>query len=111
MIDSIKGLAGGLGPLSSTGSLGGVQAPTGAQQGNGAQKASFSDVFDDVLKGASEASSKADQLQARLQMDDPTVSLEQTVVAMNVSSLQFTGILQARNRVMQAYNEIMNMPV
>ena len=44
-------------------------------------------------------------------MDDPTASVEETVIAMNTSSLQFTAVVQARNKILQAYNDIMNMPV
>ena len=50
-------------------------------------------------------------LQRELQLDNPTVSLEQTMVAMNKSQIGFTAALTVRNRLVQAYSDIMNMQV
>ena len=43
--------------------------------------------------------------------DNPTVSLEQTMVAGVKSSTGFQATLQIRNKVVQAYTEVMNMPM
>lgn len=75
------------------------------------QAGGFADAISKALQSASLAANQADQLGKRLQMDDPTVSVEETVIAMNTSSLQFTGLVQARNKIAQAYSDIMNMPV
>ena len=53
----------------------------------------------------------AQTLQRELQLDNPSVSLEQTMVAMQKSQLGFQATLQVRNRLVQAYSEIMNMQV
>lgn len=74
-------------------------------------QASFADAIAKALESASLSAEKAADLGKRLQMDDPTASVEETVIAMNTSSLQFTGVVQARNKILQAYNDIMNMPV
>jgi flagellar hook-basal body complex protein FliE len=79
--------------------------PTGIDQ------PSFADAISKALESASMAADKSADLSKRLQMDDPTASIEETVIAMNTSSLQFTAVVQARNKVLQAYNDIMNMPV
>lgn len=72
---------------------------------------SFGEVIGKMLENASLAAEKSSDLTKRLQMDDPTVSVEEAVLAMNSSSLQFTGLVQTRNKILQAYNDIMNMPV
>jgi len=46
-----------------------------------------------------------------VQLDNPTVSLEETMVAMQRSQIGFQATLQVRNRLVQAYSEIMNMQV
>lgn len=74
-------------------------------------QASFADAIAKALESASMAADKSAELGKRLQMDDPTASIEETVIAMNTSSLQFTAVVQARNKILQAYNDIMNMPV
>ena len=55
--------------------------------------------------------SDAQTLQRELQLDNPSVSLEQTMVAMQKAQIGFQATLQVRNRLVQAYSEIMNMQV
>jgi flagellar hook-basal body complex protein FliE len=44
-------------------------------------------------------------------MDNPTVSIEETMVAMQKAQIGFQATLQVRNRLVQAYSDIMNMQV
>ncbi|WP_370262606.1 flagellar hook-basal body complex protein FliE [Limnobacter sp.] len=74
-------------------------------------QASFADAIAQALEQANLSAEKSAELGKRLQMDDPTASVEETVIASNISSLQFTAVVQARNKILQAYNDIMNMPV
>ena len=46
-----------------------------------------------------------------MQLGNPTVSLEETMVAMQKSQIGFQAALQVRNRLVQAYSDIMNMQV
>jgi flagellar hook-basal body complex protein FliE len=71
----------------------------------------FSSALSGLLEQTSSAQRKAGELNKALQMDAPNVSLEQTVVAMNEASLQFQLLVQTRNKLVQAYNDVMNMPV
>jgi flagellar hook-basal body complex protein FliE len=50
-------------------------------------------------------------MQREVQIDNPTVSLEETMVAMQRAQVGFQAALQVRNRLVQAYSEIMNMQV
>jgi flagellar hook-basal body complex protein FliE len=50
-------------------------------------------------------------LQRELSLDNPTVSLEQTMIAMQKSQLGFQAAVQVRNRLVSAYTEIMSMQV
>ncbi len=72
---------------------------------------SFSSAMAQALQGVSNAQLEAGALQRELQLDNPTVSLEQTMVAMNKSQIGFTAALTVRNRLVQAYTDIMNMQV
>jgi flagellar hook-basal body complex protein FliE len=65
----------------------------------------------DALKGVSDSQLQADRLQRELSLDNPQVSLEQTVLAMQKSQIGFQAVLQVRNRLAQAYSDIMNMQV
>jgi flagellar hook-basal body complex protein FliE len=64
-----------------------------------------------ALKTTSSAQLEASRLQREFQLGNPTVSLEQTMVAMEKASLGFQAVVQVRNRLVSAYTEIMNMQV
>lgn len=71
--------------------------------------------FASALKASIEsvdASQKAStELAQRFQLGDSTVSLEETMVAIAKANLSFQQMVQVRNKVIAAYNDIMNMPV
>jgi flagellar hook-basal body complex protein FliE len=50
-------------------------------------------------------------MQREVMLDNPTVSLEQTMVAMQKAQIGFAATLQVRNKLVQAYSEIMQMQV
>jgi flagellar hook-basal body complex protein FliE len=54
---------------------------------------------------------EATRMQRELQLGNPTVSLEETMVAMQKAQIGFQATLQVRNRLVQAYSDIMNMQV
>jgi flagellar hook-basal body complex protein FliE len=73
--------------------------------------ASFGDAMAQALKGVSASQNEAARLQREVQLDNPTVSLEETMVAMQKSQIGFQAALQVRNRLVSAYSEIMNMQI
>lgn len=94
-------------PLLNAGSKATVSSP----QGGRAAAADFSSALSGLLEKTSVAQKKAADLNLALQMDQPGVSLEQTVLAMNEASLQFQALVQTRNKLVQAYDTVMNMQV
>ena len=64
-----------------------------------------------ALQEVSQSQLQAQRLQRELTLDNPTVSLEETMMAMQKAQLGFSATLQVRNRLVQAYSEIMNMQV
>ncbi len=86
----------------------GVPLARGAEAAAGA---SFQSAMAEALKSVSRAQTDAQTLQRELQLDNPGVSLEQTMVAMQKAQLGFQATLQVRNRLVQAYSEVMNMQV
>lgn len=71
----------------------------------------FQAAMTDALKNVSQTQFEASRLQRELTLDNPGVSLEETMVAMQKSQLGFQATLQVRNRLVQAYSDIMNMQV
>jgi flagellar hook-basal body complex protein FliE len=51
------------------------------------------------------------RLQREVQFDNPNVSIEETMVAAQKAHIGFQATLQVRNKLVQAYSEIMNLQV
>jgi len=81
-------------------------APTVARPANG-----FGDALRNALQDVSAAQNRASELQTQLQMGNKNVSLEETMVAMQKGQIGFQAALHVRNRMMQAYTDVMNMQV
>lgn len=77
----------------------------------GTQEAGFSSALKGALNAVSKAQNQADELQKQVQMENPQVSIEETMVAIQKAQIGFQTTLQVRNRLVQAYTDIMNMQV
>ncbi|WP_313076805.1 flagellar hook-basal body complex protein FliE [Melaminivora sp.] len=82
-----------------------------APQGGAGEVGGFSTAFKDALRGVSNAQAQASDLQREVQLENPNVSLEETMVAMQKAQIGFQATLHVRNRMVQAYTDIMNMQV
>lgn len=71
----------------------------------------FSQVFHQALRNVSAAQHTTQALQREVSLDNPKVSLEETMVAMQRANIGFQATLQVRNRLVQAYSDVMNMQV
>ena len=85
--------------------------PLAGKVGKAAEAPSFSQAMTDALRGVSAQQQEAERLQREVQLDNPTVSLEETMVAMQKAQIGFQSALTVRNRMVQAYSDIMNMQV
>ncbi|RUO28007.1 flagellar hook-basal body complex protein FliE [Aliidiomarina sedimenti] len=54
---------------------------------------------------------EAGELRNRMEMGDSSVSLAEVMIAAQKSSIAFEAGVQVRNKVVDAYEKIMNMPV
>jgi flagellar hook-basal body complex protein FliE len=80
-------------------------------RGTAVQGAGFQQVLTQALGSVSQSQNDAVRLQREVQMDNPGVSIEQTMVAMQKAQVGFQATLAVRNRLVQAYSDIMNMQV
>jgi flagellar hook-basal body complex protein FliE len=80
-------------------------------RGKAVPGADFQNVLSQALRSVSETQNQASRLQRAVQLGDPTVSLEDTMVTMQKAQIGFQATLQVRNRLVQAYTDIMNMQV
>ena len=71
----------------------------------------FSGALKTALNSVSASQNEATRLQQEVQMENPKVSLEETMVAIQKAQIGFQASLHVRNRMVQAYTDIMNMQV
>lgn len=71
----------------------------------------FSTAFSDALKSVSAQQNESTRLQQEVQLENPQVSLEETMVSIQKAQIGFQSALHVRNRLVQAYTDIMNMQV
>jgi flagellar hook-basal body complex protein FliE len=83
-------------------------AASPAKSGAGSE---FSSSLDAALKAVSRGQAQAEEMQRQFALENPNVGLEDAVVAMSKASISFAAAVQVRNRLVQAYEQIMTMQV
>jgi flagellar hook-basal body complex protein FliE len=95
-----------------TTALQGLTPPAGLDAvRQGEKPAGFSDLFKQAIDAVNETQKQSSALQAAYERGDTGVSLSQVMVASQKSSVSFQALMQVRNRLVEAYQDIMNMPI
>ena len=95
-----------------TGGMGGIDrpmAPSGIADPT--PKVSFASVLKSGIDSVNQVQSKASSTAVQFQRGAPGVDLPQVMLDMQKSSVAFRGAVEVRNRMISAYQDIMNMPV
>ena len=71
----------------------------------------FMSVAKNAVSNVSDLQVTTDNLKAAYLSGDSHVSMSQVVVASQKSKLAFEGLMAVRNKILEAYREIMDMPV
>jgi len=87
-------------------------APLGAARATGPAVASgFADALGKALASVNETQQRAETMSRQFQLNDPNVTLEETMIALQTANISFQSLVQVRNRLLSAYHEIMNLQV
>ena len=87
----------------------GVEQPTG-DVGN-TPTVDFGNLMKQSLDQVSEAQGKAKELAVAFETAQEGVELPEVMIAMQKASISFQAITQVRNKLLSAYQEVMNMQV
>jgi flagellar hook-basal body complex protein FliE len=71
----------------------------------------FGELFAQAIDQVNAVQQQANALREGYEVGQPGVSLTQVMIAAEKSSIAFEAMTQVRNRLIDAYKEIMNMPV
>lgn len=80
-------------------------------QPTGRPEEPFANLLTQALGKVNDLQQTSGDLKNRLEVGDPNVDLTQVMLASQKASLAFTATLQVRNRLVQAYQDVMNMPL
>lgn len=96
------GRAGAISPIDSANALSGTNRTGGV---------SFGKSLEDAMANVSKLQNQSQILTREFQAENPNVTLEETMISIQQSSLSFQAVVQVRNKLVTAYNEMMNMQV
>lgn len=91
-----------------------TQTHMGASQATAPQKSGPSEFATLLSKGidqVNQTDQRATQLSAAFQRGEPGVELPQVMLEMQKATVSFRALTEVRNRLVGAYQEIMNMQV
>ncbi|HIF9057161.1 TPA: flagellar hook-basal body complex protein FliE [Photobacterium damselae] len=90
----------------------GLEAQNTVKPATGQQaSADFGNLLNDALKTVNNLQGQSSDLATRFDQGDRSVSLSDVMIARNKSSVAFEATVQVRNKMVEAYKELMNMPV
>ncbi|MCX7628163.1 MAG: flagellar hook-basal body complex protein FliE [Methylophilaceae bacterium] len=73
--------------------------------------ANFADVLKDALEQVNSAELAAEKKAEDFQMGKPDANLQEVMVSLQKANLSFQTMVQVRNKLVAAYQDIMNMQV
>ena len=74
------------------------------------KKESFGDVLNNIVGEINNLQVNADKAIAKVELDD-NASIHDAIIALEKASISFRAMMQVRNKVIDAYQEIMRMQV
>ncbi|MDP3518754.1 MAG: flagellar hook-basal body complex protein FliE [Pseudohongiella sp.] len=86
-------------------------AGSGASATGQSERTGFADMLKSAVNSVNETQQKSSELQRAFEMGDPQVDITQVMIQMQKASVSFEAMNQVRNRLVTAYQDIMNMPI
>ncbi len=75
------------------------------------QGSSFAGMMQQAIDQVNQSQTQARELGQALEMGDPNVDIAQVMIATQKSSISFQALTEVRNKLLTAYQDVMNMPV
>ncbi len=93
-----------------------LQAASAQAAGNPAAQATggpgdFAALLQSSLDQASNAQTEAKKLAQALELGAPNVNVEDVIISLQKADVSFQTMVQVRNKLVEAYQQIMSMPV
>ena len=86
-------------------------APLTARQADNSSTVSFASILKQGVDQVNQQQQTAASMAVAFERGAPGVDLPQVMIEMQKSSVSFRAVTEVRNRLVSAYQDIMNMPV
>ncbi|MDY6797892.1 MAG: flagellar hook-basal body complex protein FliE [Pseudomonadota bacterium] len=86
-----------------------VDAPRSVDQVQ--ETPSFGDMLSRAVDSVNDLQQSSGNMKTAYEMGDPNVDITRVMIASEKASVSFEALSQVRNRVVKAYEDIMNMPI
>lgn len=83
----------------------------GMEETQQANNSSFSDLLKRSLDSVNELQQTSTDFKTAFETGDPRVDLSDVMIAAQKSSIAFQATVEVRNKLVEAYKDVMNMPV
>jgi len=81
------------------------------QRVNNPSSANFSELLKQAVDNVNDLQGTAGELKTAVEMGDRNVSLAEAMIASQKAGIAFEATVQVRNKLVEAYKNIMSMPV
>ena len=85
--------------------------PAATQPGQNSDRVDFSKVMQNAVGQVNELQQSSGDLKTAFEMGDPNVNLADVMIASQKASVAFEATLQVRNKMVEAYQEVMRMSI
>ena len=92
--------------VASAAAAGGATAPASAAEGS-----DFASLLKSSIEQVNAAQHEADKLSKSFEQGTPGVELQDVMISLQKANISFQTMVQVRNKLVTAYQEIMNMQV
>ena len=85
--------------------------PSTPAAGTPAAEGGFGQMISSAVSKVNESQQSAANLQQAFEMGDPSADLARVMIAQASAQVSFKAMAEVRNRLVSAYQDIMNMPI
>lgn len=85
--------------------------PAPTQEAQNSDRVDFSKVMQNAVGQVNELQQNSGDLKTAFEMGDPNVNLADVMIASQKASVAFEATLQVRNKMVEAYQEVMRMSI
>ena len=86
-------------------------SPEGLQAVESAGEPSFAKMMADAISEVNQAMRASQSVQERFESGDSSLSIAEVMITSQKANIQFTGMIEVRNKLLSAYQDIMNMQI